>query len=277
MYTHTYLHGYRAVSIVVLSMLGAAPRVAGQVGLGLVPMRLEMKLSGGQQQSGVLNLTNDSAGRVRIRAEVLDFYVDDNATPQFVRSAPGAAYSCQSWLTLNPMEMEVDSKAQALVRYTIKAPAGSPERGYHCAAAFTTLPTAGDLSQTGIKTAVRIVSAFYVVLGNPSVEGGFKEIRLERTSDPKEPWRAVVVLKNFSDMHFRPSGELSLLDDAGKVVESNPFVPLPVLPKREQPFLFPLKAALAPGNYTLRARVDMGSSDLQEGTAMVTVLPQPKP
>jgi hypothetical protein len=76
-------------------------------------------------------------------------------------------------------------------------------------------------------------------------------------------------------VHFRPSGELSLLDEAGNVVETNPFVPLPVLPRREQPFLFPLKAALTPGNYTLRARVDMGTADLQEGTALVTV-PQPK-
>src|ERR1700719_1178944 len=135
MHIQHYLHSHGAVTIAALLTLGAAPDLAGQVGLGLVPMRLEMKLAGGQQQSGVLNLTNDSAGRVRIRAEVLDFYVDDNATPQFVRSAPSAAYSCQSWLTLNPMEMEVDSNAQALVRYTIKAPAGSPERGYHCAAA----------------------------------------------------------------------------------------------------------------------------------------------
>ena len=276
MHTQSYLHGKLAVTTAILLTLCAAPHLAGQVGLGLVPMRLEMKLSGGQQQSGVLNLTNDSVGRVRIRAEVLDFYVDDNATPQFVRSSPEAPYSCQNWLTLNPMEMEVDSSAQALVRYTIKTPAGSPQRSYHCAAAFTTLATAGDLAQTGIKTAVRIVSAFYVVLGNPAVEAGFKELRLENTSDPKEPWRAVVVLKNLSDMHFRPSGELSLLDEGGNVVESNPFAPLPVLPKREQPFLFPLKSALAPGNYTLRARVDMGSADLQEGTAMVTV-PQPKP
>ena len=276
MHTHTYLHGKLAVTTTTLLMLCAAPHLAGQVGLGLVPMRLEMKLSGGQQQSGVLNLSNDSVGRVRIRAEIVDFYVDDKATPQFVRSSTEAPYSCQNWLTLNPMEMEVESGAQAPVRYTIKTPAGAPQRSYHCAAAFTTLPTAGDLAQTGIKTAVRIVSAFYVVLGNPAVEAGFKEIRLENTSDPKEPWRAVVVLKNFSDMHFRPSGELSLLDDAGNLVESNPFASLPVLPKREQPFLFPLKSALAPGNYTLRARVDMGTADLQEGTTIVTV-PQPKP
>ena len=56
---------------------------------------------------------------------------------------------------------------------------------------------------------------------------------------------------------------------AGKVVESVKFVPLPVLPKRDQRFIFPLKLAGGPGKYTLRVRVDLGGSEILEATAVV--------
>jgi hypothetical protein len=88
--------------------------------------------------------------------------------------------------------------------------------------------------------------------------------------DPQAPgWRAVVVLSNSGQMHYRPSGDLEVLDESGKVVESAKFVPMPVLPKRDQNFVFPLNLG-GPGQYTLRARVDLGGAEIQEATARVT-------
>ncbi len=52
-------------------------------------------------------------------------------------------------------------------------------------------------------------------------------------------------------------------------------MPLPVLPKRDQNFVFPLKLAAGPGKYTLRARVDLGTNEIQEATAVV-VAQKPK-
>ena len=91
-------------------ILGSAAPVQAQLGLGLVPMRLELKMAPGQQYSGSLKLSNESGAKTRIRAEVLDFNVDATATPQFERDLPReAAYSCKKWLSLNPMEIELDS------------------------------------------------------------------------------------------------------------------------------------------------------------------------
>jgi hypothetical protein len=127
-----------------------------------------------------------------------------------------------------------------------------------------------------LRTAVQIVAAIYVVIGKPALEGSVKDLKLEYLPDPAKPgWQAIVVLSNPGLIHFRPAGALDVLDEAGKVVESVQFVPLPVLPKRDQNFLFPLKLAGGPGKYTLRARVDLGGSEIQEATALVVAAATP--
>jgi hypothetical protein len=62
-----------------------------------------------------------------------------------------------------------------------------------------------------------------------------------------------------------------VLDVEGKTIESADFQSLPVLRERSQRFVFPIKQHLDPGKYKLRARVDIGTGELQEGTADVTV------
>lgn len=253
-------------------MLAAAGPAMAQLGLGLSPMRAELSMAAGAQYSGSLNLSNSSRDTVRVRAELLDFFIDQNETPQFERSvAQEAEFSCRGWLSLNPMETELEPGRQTLVRYSVRVPAGATERSYHCAAGFSTLPAGEQARGMGLKTAVRIVAAFYVVVGKPKAEGAVKEVKLEAVADARQPsWRAVVVIANPSLMHMRPTGELVLLDASGKLLESHPFNSIPLLPRREQRFLFPLKMVMAQGaGYALRARVDLGQEDIQEATARI--------
>ncbi len=265
------LHSLRAVGILAAAGALAAGSAHAQVGLGLTPMREELRLAPGGQHSATLSLANDSPEKVRVLAEPLDFFIDATTTPQFRRQwAAESEFSCRSWLVVNPMEMELAGESRMLVRYTIRVPQSASERSYHCAVGFTTQPVAEQVKITGLRTAVQIVASFYVVVGNPQLEGRLKDLRLEPVPDSKElAWRAVVVLANPGLMHFRPVGELAVLDAAGAVVESAKFIRMPVLPKRDQPFLFPLKLERGPGKYVLRARVDLGGNEIQEATAVV--------
>ncbi len=270
MLDNAHIRGNRIVMALVLGAGSwSAPALRGQVGLGLSPMRLEHRLAAGGTHSGPLDLTNESPGKVRVRSELLDFYLDATGTPQFGRSYPQEAeFSCRQWLTLNPMEAEIPPESHLVVRYTLHVPpAATPGRSYHCAVGISTLPPAASAGM-GIRTAVRVVAAFYVILGNPAIEGQVTNLQAQYVPDPKQPgWRAVVTIKNWSYMHFRPTGELQLLDAAGAVIEQTAFQPLPVLPQREQQFLFPLKAPVQGNRYTLRARVDIGTNEIQEATA----------
>lgn len=268
-------HIFTRRSIVTLAVLVlAAVSAHAQVGLGLSPMRLELRMAPGVQHSGTLNLTNNSTSKARIRTELLDFFIDTEDVPQFEReSKQEDAFSCRQWLSINPMETELASSTQLAVRYTIRVPQGVAEGSYHCAAGFTTLPAAEQINGTGMRMAVRAVAAFYVVIGNPPIEGGLKEFKLERVEskdDKAGGWRAIVVMENAGLMFFRPTGKLEVVDESGKVIESEDFQSLPVLPKREQRFLFPLTVSIQDGRYTLRARVEIGTGDVQEGRATVS-------
>ncbi len=231
-------------------------------------MRTEIRLTAGTQHSGALALSNDSESRVRVSAQTLDFYLDDDANPQFGREWPAEApFSCRQWLSLNPMETELDPQGQIQVRYSVRVPAGTPERSYHCAAGFSTLPVAGNMQGTGIRTAVRVIAAFYVIVGSPRVEGAVKSMRIEPVpQSPDGGLRVAVVIENTGDIYFRPTGTLEVLDAAGRVIHTAQFVPIPVLPRRSQRMLFPL-ALRETDSCALRARVDLGMKEIQEVTA----------
>lgn len=247
----------------------------GQIGLALSPMRVDLGSAAGLRHNGSLALSNDSSARIRVRAEAMDFYIDATGTPQFGRDFPReAAQSCRTWLALNPMEMELDIGRQLQVRYTLQVPPGTREGAYHCAASFTTMPLATEGSRSGLRTAVRVVTVFYPVVGTPPIQGSLKTIVLEPVTGTPFRFNAVVIMENTGRMHFRPQGRLMVLDAEGKTLDSNKFQPLPVLPEREQRFVFPLKAELGNGPYRLRAQVDIGTDELQEATVVV-VPPEP--
>jgi len=299
MSTHRFLHFECAVAaLAALLGFGVTLPARAQLGLALVPMRAELRIQPGQQVSGALKLSSESGAKVRIRAEVDDFFVDVTDTPQFERSIPQeAANSCRNWLSLNPMEIELEQGGSLLVRYTIRVPADAAEGSYACAAGFTTLRPASETAAEGMgmHMAVRIVSAFYIQVGNPSVMGSLKEIKLEAIPPASAPaeggaakdvkdatdakdaagkkgnFQAVVVLQNSGKMYFRPAGKLEVLDAAGKTLETDDFPSMAVLRERDQRVIFPLKAYLEPGHYTLRVNVDIGLSEIQQGTADVAV------
>lgn len=267
-----------AASTLVHAQLFIAPPPEPQTGLGLAPMRVEIKLAAGQVYANTLKLSSGATGKVRVRGEVLDFHLDQKATPQFERElAQEASFSCKKWLSLNPTEIEIDKDGFLMVRYTLRLPADVPEGSYACAAGFTTLPSAEAVQEgMGMRMAVRIVATFYVQVGAPPIEGGLKELSLERlpaTPDSKEGLQAVAVLENRGRMYFRPSGKLSIIDAEGKTVEAFDFAAMPVLRERDQRFLFPLKKALNPGKYQMRAQVDVGAKELQRASVDVVIDP----
>jgi hypothetical protein len=296
MSTNSNLHRKCQLALVAgLLVLGATLPAHAQLGLGLVPMRSELTLTPGQEVSGALRLSSESGAMVRIRAEVDDFDIDATTTPQFERDLPNeAAFSCKKWLSVNPMEIQLDQGGFLLVRYTFRVPADVTEGGYNCAAGFTTLPPAdqGASQGMGMHTAVRIVAAFYIKVGAPAVAGALKAISLEAVAppapagpvlgapaqavsndpnDPKSGWQAVVVLENSGKIYFRPTGKLEVLDANGNAVETDDFPSIPILPERSQRVVFALKTQLQPGNYKLKVNVDIGTGEIQEGTADVTV------
>lgn len=256
---------------ILLFLLTPLAPLSAQVGLGLAPMRVELPLAPGAVHSGALDLTNEAELSTRVRADLFDFYIDDNTTPQFVRNLPReASNSCRTWLTVNPMEFEAQTGQHSIIRYTLHVPANAEAKSYYCAAGFTALPRAEQMKQSGLRTTVRVVAVFYVIVGQPSKRGEITGISYEATPNAKgSTWRVVVNLRNDGDYYYRPTGEVSLVGADGRPVEVIPLPSFPVLPRREQRFVIPVTKAFPAQVKTLTAKVDIGNHEIQEATIQV--------
>ena len=245
---------------------------SAQIGLGLSPMRVEWSgVPRGGFKSGVLTIANDGSEPVRVSAELLDFYLDDAANPQFSRNWPKeSAFTCRSWLTVNPMEAEILPESQLTVRYSLRVPPDAEEKSYHCAVGFTTQPTrGGPATGTALRTAVRMVAAFYAVVGAPAVDGILRSLTIESTPGKGAPgWQLAAVIENTGLRYFRPTGTVEVVGPDG-AAEQVSFVPLPTLPKRTQRYVFPLRQVTPGSRYSIRARLDIGNNEIQEGSAVV--------
>jgi hypothetical protein len=70
--------------------------------------------------------------------------LDSTATPQFGREYPQESeFSCRQWLVANPMEIELNGKAEIPVRYTVRVPPPAGARSYHCAIGLRRCPGQG--------------------------------------------------------------------------------------------------------------------------------------
>jgi hypothetical protein len=279
MFPQSHIFGKRAVALAfrTVAWLCVLP-LAAQVDLGLAPMRVEFPATPGRAFSGTLTLNNAGKSRTRVRTELLDMYVDQAMTPQFVSNAPAEKdFSCRQWLSVNPMELEIDGRSQVPIRFTVRIPASANERSYHCAIGFRTMAAATEQEGMGMRMAVRVIGAIYPIVGKPEIAGAIKDLKLEAVPNSSERLqRVVVVMENSGLMLYRPTGDVDLLDADGKVVESQKMAPFPVLPKRQQRFILPLKTVLAPGRYSLRLRVDMGK-EIQETSAEAEVAAEAQP
>jgi hypothetical protein len=240
-----------------------------QLGIALAPMRQEIKIAAGSQHTDTLRLSNDSAAHTRVKAEILDFYMDDKMTPQFGESYEREAkYSCSKWLQINPRESELDGGASIRVRYTLQVPAGTPEGEFHCGAGFVTVPPVSKSeAPMGVQMAVEAVSAFYVVIGNPSSRPSLKDLSLKTLPDGS--LQVLALFENQGLKTFRVKGFVEVRNAKGESVERAEYTAIPVLPERQQQFLLPLKSALTPGTYTLYTQADVGLPEIFEGSVSV--------
>jgi hypothetical protein len=253
-----------------LALSWLASGAEGQVALGLSPMRLELKAEPGAQQAGALTLSNDSKEDVRFRTEILDFTLDKEATPQFEKDIPTESkFSCRQWLAFNPMEATVPPNGNLVVRYTVRVPQQVPARTYHCAAGFNSLPPIRKQQSAGIgvNAAVQMIAAFYFTVGNPAPQGELKQIAVQKINDPKTSGlRAVFSVENSGNTNLRGAGSVEVLNASGEAVETLQFPTAVILPQRTQLLPLVLTHKLSDADYIIRARVNIGTGEIQEAT-----------
>jgi hypothetical protein len=258
--------------LLAISMMSAAARGQGSaptslegppMTLGISPLRAEMKIGAGVETTQSVRISNTGQVPTQIRVTVSDWTLSPSGEQQFIKLGSGT-WGCGSWLKANPMEFALTPAATELVRYTMKVPPAAPEGGYHCAIVFDTLPPPREqlAEGTGVVNLVRLVTTLYATVGNPPIAAKIKRLEMTpRGAGKKTSYEIVTEFANDGTTQYRVSGELQVLDAEGRVIRTFEYKSFPVLPGIKREAIFQIEDPLVPGQYLLRAVVDVGGKE----------------
>jgi hypothetical protein len=249
--------------------------------MALSPARFELEMKPGTETTVVVNLdyrAPEGAKKeaARIVATLNDWSLTKDGRVEFFR-ANYQPNSASPWLIYSPGEAAVMPGSMHQIRVTIAVPANAAP-GDHLAALIIeqrpeNLKTEPNLRQMIIR--YRMATVFYIKVPGLTKRGSFENLYAESTPD------GIVVtptLKNEGNSLVRPVSSVKVVNAEGSIVaEMADFESIPVLGGAELSRPVLLNQALAPGNYTVKYKVDFqDGSRATEGVTDLVVKPGPR-
>ncbi|MDW8479148.1 MAG: hypothetical protein RML12_03995 [Xanthomonadales bacterium] len=233
----------------------AAPPLPGAVAIS--PHNHFIALDRGPQ-THAYRLENLGTLPIRLRVRASGFRLREDYTIELDEADPGLA----AHTVFNPVEFALAPGSSQAVRFAVRPPALPPPGEHRLAMVFEQIPEPGEAPPpaegTGItlRTQVRIVSAVYATVGEPTRRGALEAVRLE-------PDRLLTRIAATGEAHLRPRGTARIEPLAGGEARELPLSGLPVLPgeRRWVPHAFP-DFRLEPGRYRVRLEGTLGESPL---------------
>lgn len=243
--------------------------------IALAPSRFELPMARGEEKTVVVNVISsggDTGGKsIRLLASLGDWTMTPEGQVAFAK--PGTtARSAADWMVYSPVELTVTPGKTHPIRVTISVPDDAPP-GDHLAVLFVEERPAENKTRTNVKQLVfhfRLAAIFYIMVSPHTMKGSLVNL----TTALGEKGLAITpTLKNEGDTHLRPLQSFQLLDAAGKVVaEQAPTETSPILGGLTLAMPLTLSEPIAPGEYSLRYRVDFkDGSKVTEGRTKVVI------
>jgi P pilus assembly chaperone PapD len=257
-----------------LALLLTAVPVSAQVSIEVSPLRVELKAQPGGTTTQAVTIANTGAEAVRVRAELSDWFLSRDGSPQFV-DATDKTYSATVWTRLAPPEQTIEPGREAIVRFSVTIPASVPPAGYRTGILFEFGPAAGDTAahRREVQVRSRIATLIYVNVGEPPAAVELVDLRSRHT--PNQPTQIIAILKNSGHRTVRTRGTVTLTDANGTVVAKLPVPDVPVLPESEREVAIALnepdKPAVPAGDYHVEVRIDAGMPAVLVGETTVKV------
>lgn len=264
------------VVLAVLLLAGlATPAALAQVTMEVSPLRVELTVAPGGSHTQAVSLSNQSDVPIRVRANIEDWHLSKDGTPQFQPAKPGTWTSASTWVRLAPPEQVVLPGQQASVRFTTTVPPGTAEGGYRSALLFEfgrsdTDPTA---ARREVAFRSRVATIVYVTVGSPAAKVELTNLAVRAAAG--RPAEVVASLQNGSRANVRTKGVLTVYDKAGTVVRQIDVPNAPVLPESERDLAIPTaregELPLSAGEYRVEVKIDVGQRELLVGETTLKV------
>lgn len=188
------------------------------------PPTIEHKLNPGERSEGILKVTNNGNTDLTFSANIHDFIVEDkNGTPTILTDDTlSEKYSGASWIAVTPNTFTVPAQTTKEINYFLQVPADAAPGGRYAAAIYEPI----DLIQvegTGAGVNTQLGSLFYITVAGPVTESA-QVINFQAPSFSEYPPVAITTeIKNNSDIHVKPSGNIIIRNMFGQEIARQDF------------------------------------------------------
>lgn len=260
----------------LLALCALVPSLAfAQVSVEVSPLRAELSAGPGSTTTQGITVTNAGKEAVRVRATLTDWDLSKDGSPQFESALENGPFSATTWVRVAPPEQVIEPGREATVRYSLAVPANVQPGGYRTGILFEFGPAAGDPVGRGrdVLFKSRIATLIYVNIGQPPVGAELTDLRNRTTG---QQTLIVATVRNTSRRYVRTKGTLVVSDASGKTVREVTVPDVPLLPESEREVAMAVvdpekKQTLAPGDYRVELRLDVGLPALLVGETTLKV------
>ncbi len=225
-------------------------------GLAVKPALLDLQISPGQHQTGVITVGNPANSENRFRASVVHFRLNRNGQMQ---QAEPDSFAVQDWIKFNPREFTLAPNEQQQIRYTLIVPQDADVGDYWGALEFMPLTTETVTShdsthQTNVKLVVSsaIVVPIFVQIGDVDYKWSIMEMQAHEVGDNAE---VAITLSNVGNGRVPFRTELDVVDSSGAVIAHQERGEISLFPFSERVVSLKVTDPIPIGMYTVRARV----------------------
>jgi len=260
----------------VAALLMHAPSAAAQISVEVSPLRIELTAGPGSTTTQAITVANAGKDPIRVRAVATDWDLAKDGAPQFEGVAEGGPYSATSWIRVAPPEQVIEPTKDLTVRFSLAVPTGIQAGGYRTGVLFEFGPVTTNPAARGrdVMFKSRIATLIYVSIGQSPMAGEMTDLGVRTVGAQTQ---VVATIRNSSRRYVRTRGTLVLYDQSGRSVREVPVPDVPLLPESEREVAITVvdpekQATLAPGDYKVEVRIDVGLPALLVGETSLKVL-----
>lgn len=258
------------------ALLMYASSASGQISVEVSPLRVELTAGPGSSTTQAITVTNAGKDPIRVRATTTDWDLSKDGAPQFEGVVEGGPFSATSWIRVAPPEQVIEPGKEVIVRFSLAVPSGIQAGGYRTGVLFEFGPLTTNPAARGrdVMFKSRIATLIYVSIGQPAMAAEMTDLAVRNAGAQTQ---VVATIRNSSRRYVRTRGSLVLYDQSGRNVREVPVPDVPLLPESQREVAISLvepdkQLTVAPGDYKVEVRIDVGLPALLVGETSLKVL-----
>lgn len=257
-----------ALSLLAASLVVPASAQTGQAGLSVAPPNTDLTLSGGEQVTRSLTITNEGSAAASVTMSVNNFTAsgEEGGASYLPKGTGGLA----DWITLSPSSFTLEGGDSKDVNVVIDVPSNASAGG-HYATVFAYTSAQGAVSGTGAAVTTAIGANFLVnISGNVVEKASIAEFSTPRSRlNAGEDVEFTIRITNSGNTHINPTGVVEVFRKGVKVDELTLNESgSAILPNSTRAFSVVSEKALLPGAYAAKATVSYGSGEVLSAPAI---------